>query len=82
MVAAAYDKQAKKKVALKKIKMNKKHNGIPASALRQIAILKSITHPNIVRQMVIDVGLKMFFMIFSCLSFAFCWNTIQVTFMK
>jgi serine/threonine protein kinase len=49
MVAAARDKQTGKMVAIKKIKMTKKHDGIPASALREIGILKHLNHPNIVR---------------------------------
>lgn len=49
MVAAAHDKQADKKVAVKKIKLGKKHNGVPGSALREIALLRSLCHPNIVR---------------------------------
>lgn len=49
MVAAAIDKLNNRKVAIKKIKMSQKHNGVPISALREIAILKSIRHPNIVK---------------------------------
>lgn len=49
MVAAARNKITGKTVAVKKIKMNKKHNGVPASALREIAILRSVDHPNIVK---------------------------------
>lgn len=40
MVAAARDKLTGKRVAVKKIKMSKKHNGVPATALREIAILR------------------------------------------
>lgn len=48
-MAAARDKSTGATVAIKKIKMGKKHNGVPASALREIAILKSLSHPNIVK---------------------------------
>lgn len=49
MVAAARNKLTARTVAIKKIKMNKKHNGVPQSALREIAILRSLNHPNIVK---------------------------------
>jgi serine/threonine protein kinase len=35
--------------ALKEIKMGKADEGIPSTALREIAILKELTHPNIVK---------------------------------
>lgn len=49
MVAAAIDRQTGKQVAIKKIKMSKKSEGMPASSLREIAILKNIKHHNIVK---------------------------------
>ena len=49
MVAAAIDQNTGKQVAIKKIKMSKKNEGIPVSALRETSILKSLNHPHIVK---------------------------------
>ena len=49
MVASAIDKETGKQVAIKKIKMSKKNEGLPVSSLREIAILKHLSHPNIVK---------------------------------
>jgi serine/threonine protein kinase len=35
-------------VALKKIRLEKEDDGIPSTAIREISLLKSIKHPNIV----------------------------------
>lgn len=44
MVFCAIDTQSGEKVALKKIKLNKKHEGVPASAIREIGILRILNH--------------------------------------
>lgn len=36
-------------VALKKIRLNSREEGIPSTAIREIALLKELHHPNIVR---------------------------------
>ncbi len=36
-------------IAIKKIKLDVDSEGIPSTALREISILKKMTHPNIVR---------------------------------
>lgn len=36
-------------VALKKIRMERETDGVPITALREVTILKSIHHPNIIR---------------------------------
>lgn len=45
-VFKAMDKRAKRYVAIKKIKSNQ--NGIPATAIRELSILKELKHPNII----------------------------------
>lgn len=35
-------------VALKKIRLEKEDDGVPSTAIREIALLKSLKHPNIV----------------------------------
>ena len=36
-------------VALKRIKIDDDHDGVPATTIREISLLKSLTHPNVVR---------------------------------
>ncbi len=63
MVSAVYDKEKKMKVALKKIKLSRKNQGLPGASLREVAILKSLNHPNIVKYLFCEIGFWMFFMI-------------------
>ena len=51
--------------AIKDIKVSRGFEGIPATALREIAILKSLKHPNIINQVgVFNQGFKKFSIIF------------------
>jgi len=43
------DKDTKKDVAIKKIKMDSKDEGIPSTAIREISILKHLEFPNILK---------------------------------
>ena len=36
-------------VALKRIKLEDSNDGVPSTAIREIAILKKIRHPNIIK---------------------------------
>jgi len=36
-------------VAIKKINLEKEDDGIPCTALREIALLKSLKHPNVIQ---------------------------------
>lgn len=36
-------------MALKKIRLEQKEEGIPSTAIREIALLKELNHPNIVK---------------------------------
>ena len=49
MVYKAVDRQTKQKVALKKIRFDTDDEGIPVTAIREVAVLKSMEHPNIVK---------------------------------
>eukprot|EP00933_Yihiella_yeosuensis_P015639 TRINITY_DN13583_c0_g2_i2.p1 TRINITY_DN13583_c0_g2~~TRINITY_DN13583_c0_g2_i2.p1 ORF type:complete len:493 (-),score=88.77 TRINITY_DN13583_c0_g2_i2:235-1713(-) len=48
-VFRAYDKQSRKVVAIKKVKMDHEEEGVPSTAIREVAVLKASHHPNIVR---------------------------------
>jgi len=43
------EKDTKKDVAIKKIKMESKDEGIPSTAIREISILKHLEFPNILK---------------------------------
>ena len=56
MVAGTYgvvykgrNKKTGQIVAMKKIRLENKNEGIPATAIREISLLKELQHPNIVR---------------------------------
>ncbi len=48
-VYKATDRKLNKIVALKRIKFENEDEGIPSTALREIAVLKKLKHPNIVK---------------------------------
>lgn len=43
------DKTNEELVALKKIRLESEDEGIPSTAIREIALLKELQHPNIVK---------------------------------
>jgi len=49
VVYKAKDKTTKELFALKKIRLESEDEGIPSTAIREIALLKELQHPNIVR---------------------------------
>jgi cyclin-dependent kinase len=49
VVYKARDTQTGEIYALKKIKLETEQEGIPSTAIREIALLKELQHPNIVR---------------------------------
>jgi len=59
VVHRARDKKTGEIVALKKIKMEKAYGGFPITSLREINILMSIQHPNVVSLKEIVVGHKL-----------------------
>ena len=49
VVYKARDTETNEIYALKKIKLETEQEGIPSTAIREIALLKELQHPNIVR---------------------------------
>lgn len=43
------ERESQKKVAIKKIKMESKEEGIPSTAIRELSILKHLDFPNILK---------------------------------
>ena len=48
VVYKAKDRETNEIVALKKVRMGSEDEGVPSTALREIALLKEIQHPNTV----------------------------------
>ncbi|KAH7818593.1 putative Cyclin-dependent kinase [Monocercomonoides exilis] len=74
VVYKALDKDDGSVVALKQVKMDEERNGIPWTFLREIKMLKSIDHPNIVKLKEVVVGYKATEMF---LNFEFCEHTLS-----
>ena len=49
VVYKAIDTQSKKVVAIKKIKLDREDEGVPSTTLREMSLLKSLNHPNVVK---------------------------------
>ena len=56
VVFKARDSQTGDIVALKKIKLELEDEGVPSTALREISVLKTLKHPNIVRLLDVEHG--------------------------
>eukprot|EP00898_Chlorokybus_atmophyticus_P008064 jgi/Chlat1/8259/Chrsp78S07698 len=65
VVYRARDKKSDEVVALKKVKMDKEREGFPMTALREVNILLSFHHPNIVnvKEVVVGKNLDSIFMV-------------------
>lgn len=48
VVYKGIDKRSGKMVAMKKIRLENEDEGVPATAIREISLLRELTHPNIV----------------------------------
>ena len=48
VVYKGQDKVTGEYVALKKIRLEKEDDGVPSTAIREISLLKSLKHPNVV----------------------------------
>jgi len=58
VVFKCLDKQTNKEVAVKKIRMEIEEEGIPTTALREMTLLRSLDHPNVVclENVVMELG--------------------------
>ena len=61
------NKETKKLVALKKIRLENEDEGMPSTAIREISILKQLHHPNIVNLLDLIHGEKKLYLVFEFL---------------
>ncbi|KAK8805586.1 hypothetical protein WA158_002242 [Blastocystis sp. Blastoise] len=66
VVFKAINSETNEVVALKKIRLDLEEEGIPSTALREISILKSLEHPNIVRLIEVEHGNGRLYLVFEC----------------
>ncbi|XP_033339442.1 cyclin-dependent kinase 2 [Megalopta genalis] len=67
VVYKAKDKLTGKLVALKKIRLETESEGVPSTAIREISLLRKLTHPNIVRLFDVVDGDKHLYLVFEFL---------------
>jgi len=68
IVYKAKDKQTGKVIALKKIRLDSDTEGVPSTAIREIALLRELTHPNIVQLLDVIQSQKHLFLVFEYLN--------------
>jgi cyclin-dependent kinase len=66
VVFRAKDTQTNTIVALKRIRLNNVDEGIPSTAIREIALLKELRHENIVRMLDVVPGERKLTIVFEC----------------
>jgi cyclin-dependent kinase 2 len=49
VVYKARDRRTNGIVALKKIRLEQEEEGVPSTAIREVALLKELNHPNVVK---------------------------------
>merc|ERR1712100_96535 len=64
VVYKAKDKESGEIVALKKVRMGNEDEGVPSTALREIALLKEIQHPNTVGLLDVESSESKLYLIF------------------
>ncbi|XP_076161849.1 cyclin-dependent kinase 3 [Ptiloglossa arizonensis] len=67
VVYKAKDKLTGKLVALKKIRLEKESEGVPSTAIREIALLRELAHPNIIQLLDVVDGDKHLYLVFEFL---------------
>ena len=67
VVYKCQNKETKKLVALKKIRLENEDEGMPSTAIREISILKQLHHPNIVNLLDLIHGEKKLYLVFEFL---------------
>lgn len=68
IVYKAIDKVTSRTIALKKIRLDSESEGVPSTAIREIALLKELDHPNVVRLEDVIVFKKKLFLVFEYLN--------------
>ncbi|NXD87876.1 CDK3 kinase, partial [Halcyon senegalensis] len=68
VVYKARNKRTGQLVALKKIRLDSEMEGVPSTAIREIALLKELKHPNIVRLLDVIQSQKQLYMVFEYLN--------------
>ena len=68
VVYKCQNKETKKYVALKKIRLENEDEGMPSTAIREISILKQLNHPNIVNLLDLIHGEKKLYLVFEYLN--------------
>lgn len=68
VVYKAIDKVTSRTIALKKIRLESESEGVPSTAIREIALLKELDHPNVVRLEDVIVFKKKLFLVFEYLN--------------
>lgn len=66
-VYKAIDRRTNTAVAIKKIRIVYEDDGVPATALREIALLRELNHPNVVRLLDVYNSRNNLFLVFECL---------------
>lgn len=68
-VHKVYDIQKKEVVALKKIKLSNEDEGIPSTTLREISLLRELSHPNIIQltDLMYQYNERKLYLIFECM---------------
>ncbi|XP_034247855.1 cyclin-dependent kinase 2 isoform X2 [Thrips palmi] len=69
VVYKALCKKSKKWVALKKIRLETESEGVPSTAIREISLLKELTHPNVVQLLDVVHCEKKLFLVFEFLTY-------------
>ena len=67
-VYSGVNKKTGLKVAIKKIRSDSIHEGIPATALREISLLKELNHPNIVKLLDVVIEKHKIYMVFELMT--------------
>ncbi|XP_012560609.1 cyclin-dependent kinase 2 isoform X1 [Hydra vulgaris] len=68
VVYKAKNKQTGKVIALKKIRLDTDTEGVPSTAIREIALLRELTHPNIVQLLDVIQSQARLFLVFEYLN--------------
>lgn len=68
VVYKALDNKSGRLVALKRIRLNLETEGVPSTAIREISLLKDLTHPAIIQLYDVIVADSSLYMVFELLS--------------